>query len=880
MYEAHFGLSGQPFQLNPDPAFYFNSRGHGHALAYLRYGVTQGEGFIVVTGEIGAGKTTLVRTLLGELDRQHVVAAQIVSTQLDAGDLLQAITTSFGIPAQGASKAYMIATLEAFLTTLAAQGRRALLIVDEAQNLNRGAVEELRMLSNFQLGNHTLLQSFLVGQPELRRILEAPDMEQLRQRISASCHLGPLDPDETRAYVEHRLHRVGWSGRPAISPGGFDQLYRWSGGVPRRINRLANRVLLATFLDNRSEVDAALVEHTARELRSEIGDISAEPAPLLPRAGAVVPPGLAPASDAPIAQTSATSVHPPLPPTPVAEPTTTLAATDATTEVTTRATTKTSAPAPQAPHAPSGSGNASTSAQTSTVAPVSAPAGAAAAAPSTDDSGDLPFADLASLQQLGALDEVERHGVSDAASVQTRYLLALTDTPAGALKLAALGRALSELPDAPALLLVTPGLRREAWPWDEMERLLPRPPLALHLGLPTAGFEQITPLMFERFGQVLGEFHPTAVLVAGASDSLLAGALLAHKRGLPLARLDTGDSELQSGDHVNRQLIDPLAQRRFDCLHGGSITSARLADASDVAHGQQIVPGSLLADVCQALEPGITSATGACLRNNLSMYLGPDWSSEVQGTPYAAVALSLSGTDTDHHARRIEQLLASSGSSKLLWLVDGPTEAALRAWQALQAQQARQGEEQPLADRLFMVGNGSARSDARDRRRLAEAQVFGCRISSLTDQLSLLRGALALVSESGQLLGEVARLWQLPCALVQSDGRWLAAEDLGAEPPSVAVAMAPTDDLGLDRAGAFLQDAHALGDWLADLAHVGYAARAAHAAIHAAATAAGARAANNSGPAAPEVPGAAAALAHELSHWLQLYTPAHWALEA
>jgi general secretion pathway protein A len=273
MYESAFGFSGPPFQLNPDPAFYFNSRGHGRALAYLQYGVAQGEGFIVITGEIGAGKTTLVRMLLDGLDRQKVLPAQIVSTQLESGELLQSIITAFGIPSQNnTSKAHLIATLEAFLTALAAQGRHALLVVDEAQNLEPRAVEELRMLSNFQLGNHSLLQSFLVGQPELRRLLESPSMEQLRQRVTASCHLGPLSLEETQAYIEHRLRRVGWTQHPAFGPGAFESLYRWSGGVPRRLNRLANRVLLATFLDGAETVSADLIERTAGELRAEIGE--------------------------------------------------------------------------------------------------------------------------------------------------------------------------------------------------------------------------------------------------------------------------------------------------------------------------------------------------------------------------------------------------------------------------------------------------------------------------------------------------------------------------------------------------------------------------------------------------------------------------------
>jgi|GEM_PF-1452761 len=272
MYESHFGLSGPPFQLNPDPAFYFDSRGHSNALAYLKFGVYQGEGFIVVTGEIGAGKTTLVRTLLEGLNPDQVVAAQVVSTQLESGDLLRSIITAFGIPPLGTTKAHLIATLEGFLTALATKNRRALLIVDEAQNLSLEAIEELRMLSNFQLGKHALLQSFLVGQPELRTLLESKSMEQFRQRVIASCHLGPLDDLETRAYIEHRMRRVGWKDQPHFEPDAFAAIHRWTGGIPRRINLLCNRLLLACFLNGENDISAAQVEQTARELRGEVGE--------------------------------------------------------------------------------------------------------------------------------------------------------------------------------------------------------------------------------------------------------------------------------------------------------------------------------------------------------------------------------------------------------------------------------------------------------------------------------------------------------------------------------------------------------------------------------------------------------------------------------
>lgn len=274
MFEQHFGFSAPPFQLNPDPTFYFGSKGHSNALAYLQYGVHQAEGFIVVTGDIGAGKTTLVRTLLEGLDSTQVKAAQIASTQLDATGLLQAMLTAFGVPHQpgAASKASLISTLEAFFMTLAIKNKRALLVVDEAQNLSMDAIEELRMLSNFQLRKQALLQSFLVGQPELRGMLESQRLEQLRQRVIASCHLGPLDSDETRRYVEHRLNRVGWKGNPSFEDGSFVKIHQFTSGIPRRINLLCNRLLLSAFLENLTRITEEHVLRIAGELRNEVGE--------------------------------------------------------------------------------------------------------------------------------------------------------------------------------------------------------------------------------------------------------------------------------------------------------------------------------------------------------------------------------------------------------------------------------------------------------------------------------------------------------------------------------------------------------------------------------------------------------------------------------
>jgi general secretion pathway protein A len=271
MYESYYGLTAKPFQLNPDPSFFFGSRGHKRAFAYLQYGVHQSEGFIVITGEIGAGKTTIVRNLFDHLDRDRLVAAQLVSTQLDAEDMLRSVAAAFGLPAKAVDKATLLATLEAFLCRLAVDNKRALLVVDEAQNLTPRAIEELRMLSNFQLGDRALLQSFLIGQPELRQMMQGAEMQQLRQRVIASYHLGPMDKSETQAYVEHRLAHVGWKADPGFEPAAFVVIHAASGGIPRRINMLCNRLLLSGFLGEKHVLTASDVQGIAREIREELG---------------------------------------------------------------------------------------------------------------------------------------------------------------------------------------------------------------------------------------------------------------------------------------------------------------------------------------------------------------------------------------------------------------------------------------------------------------------------------------------------------------------------------------------------------------------------------------------------------------------------------
>ncbi len=275
MYQSFYKLTGKPFQLNPDPSFYFASRGHKRAMSYLEYGLHQGEGFIVITGEIGAGKTTLVKNLFRRVDPNSFVAAQLVSTQLDADDTLRLIAAAFGLKHEDPSKATLLKRLEEYLLSVCNQGKRALLVVDEAQNLTPRAVEELRMLSNFQWREKSLLQSFLLGQPEFRYTLQGEGMQQLRQRIIASYHLGPMDAGETRSYIEHRMRTVGWAGDPEFSETCFAPIFNYTGGIPRRINTLCDRVLLFGYLEDRHQIDAQTVQAVIGDLNGEMPTLAA-----------------------------------------------------------------------------------------------------------------------------------------------------------------------------------------------------------------------------------------------------------------------------------------------------------------------------------------------------------------------------------------------------------------------------------------------------------------------------------------------------------------------------------------------------------------------------------------------------------------------------
>lgn len=269
MYENYYGLSSKPFQLTPDPSFFFASKWHKRAMSYLQYGLSQAEGFIVITGDIGTGKTTIANSLLNDIG-ENIVAAQIVTPKLTPDELVKMVASKFHLATEGRSKADILKDLEAYLYGLHKNGNRALLLVDEAQNLPLETIEELRMLSNFQAEGKPLLQSFLLGQEELQPILRAPNMEQFRQRIVASCHLAPLTDTECQGYIEYRLHQAGWSGGQLFSPEAYDKIYQFTHGVPRKINTLMDRILLYGFLEELKTLDEEAVENVVREVSEEM----------------------------------------------------------------------------------------------------------------------------------------------------------------------------------------------------------------------------------------------------------------------------------------------------------------------------------------------------------------------------------------------------------------------------------------------------------------------------------------------------------------------------------------------------------------------------------------------------------------------------------
>lgn len=269
MYESYYGFTERPFQLTPNAQWFYASRLHKRALAYLQYGLSQGEGFIVITGDVGTGKTTIANQLLSQLNQDEIVAKQIVTSKLGPDDLIRMIASSFNLMVTEHNKASYLDAIHIFLKRLHSQHRRALLLVDEAQNLPLESIEELRMLSNYQINGKPLLQSFLLGQNELNPIIQAPNMEQFRQRIIASSNLTPLVEEETREYIEYRLRMAGLKS-PLLSPDCYALIQQFSRGIPRKINLLMDRLLLLGYLEQHKQLTAEHVSNVVSEISEEI----------------------------------------------------------------------------------------------------------------------------------------------------------------------------------------------------------------------------------------------------------------------------------------------------------------------------------------------------------------------------------------------------------------------------------------------------------------------------------------------------------------------------------------------------------------------------------------------------------------------------------
>lgn len=268
MYTEFFGLSAKPFELLPNPKFLYLSKGHRKALSYLQYGVQEHAGFTLLTGEVGSGKTTLVRDIINKISAD-VTLSMIFNTRVDGHQLIAMISSDFGLQTEGKDKVQLITELNEFLLEECTSNRRPIIIIDEAQNLSAEALEEIRLLSNLEADDFKMVQIILVGQPELKKIIAHPSLRQLKQRISISCHLNPLNREESEEYVYHRLATVGSRDCATFLDGVFDSIFRFSGGIPRLINLICDFLLLSAFVEETREIDMALADDAINELSFE-----------------------------------------------------------------------------------------------------------------------------------------------------------------------------------------------------------------------------------------------------------------------------------------------------------------------------------------------------------------------------------------------------------------------------------------------------------------------------------------------------------------------------------------------------------------------------------------------------------------------------------
>jgi len=278
MYKDFYNLSESPFQLNANLDFFFNSAGHKRAKAYLRYGLIQGEGFVVVTGEPGTGKTMLVKELFQSLEQdKDIIIGLMVTSQVGAEDTLRMLLSVFNISYEfNDNKVNLLSSLETFFKKKARQGKRVLLVVDEAQNLPKESIEELRMLSNFEWEGRVIFQIFLVGQEELGQLLYASGMDQVKQRIVATYHLKAIEENEIKQYILFRLSKAGWSNNPEFKEDIFAAIYQFTKGIPRRINTLCDRLLLYGYLEELSVIDLESTQHVIREIKADYSSLNVD----------------------------------------------------------------------------------------------------------------------------------------------------------------------------------------------------------------------------------------------------------------------------------------------------------------------------------------------------------------------------------------------------------------------------------------------------------------------------------------------------------------------------------------------------------------------------------------------------------------------------
>ena len=269
MIEAYFGLNKAPFRLGSDEEFYFDSSMHARAMAYLKYGLQQSEGIVVLTGDAGVGKTTLVEHFIAELEND-IVASRLLGTKFEPGEILPQVMSVFGAEARGSTFAAQMKALEAYLAGQIASGKHVILVIDEAQNLPNHSLEEIRLLTTLSQAGRSLLQIFLVGQPELRTRLAKSDMKQFSQRIVVSWTLKALDADEAADYIDYRLLMAGWGEEESLfTEGAMQIIYRHTGGVPRLINRICARVLIGAALVEAEFIDENLVKQVIMEMAQE-----------------------------------------------------------------------------------------------------------------------------------------------------------------------------------------------------------------------------------------------------------------------------------------------------------------------------------------------------------------------------------------------------------------------------------------------------------------------------------------------------------------------------------------------------------------------------------------------------------------------------------